>query len=78
MTRAVAPEHGNAGIGTMLLLKMLDEARLRGASRHFLEVRVSNEAAIAMYGKFGFRTIDLRRAYYPDNGEDAAVMLMED
>jgi ribosomal-protein-alanine N-acetyltransferase len=78
MTIAVAPEHRNAGIGTMLLMKMLDEARLRGASRHFLEVRVSNEAAIGMYEKFGFRAIDVRKAYYDDNGEDAAIMLMED
>jgi ribosomal-protein-alanine N-acetyltransferase len=74
MTVAVAPEHRNAGIGAMLFMKLLDEARLRGASRHFLEVRVSNAPAIGMYEKFGFKTIDVRKAYYENNGEDAAIM----
>jgi ribosomal-protein-alanine N-acetyltransferase len=77
MTIAVAPECRQAGIGAMMLMKLMDEARLRGASRFFLEVRVSNAPAIAMYEKFGFIKIDLRKAYYEDNKEDAAVMYKE-
>ncbi|MDR0596758.1 MAG: GNAT family N-acetyltransferase, partial [Clostridiales Family XIII bacterium] len=44
MTIAVAPEHRQAGIGAMMFMKLIDEARLRGARRFFLEVRVSNAA----------------------------------
>ncbi|MDR0520035.1 MAG: ribosomal protein S18-alanine N-acetyltransferase [Clostridiales Family XIII bacterium] len=78
MTIAVAPEHRQAGIGAMMFMKLMDEARLRGARRFFLEVRVSNAAAISMYEKFGFRTIDTRKAYYSDNKEDAAIMYKEE
>jgi ribosomal-protein-alanine N-acetyltransferase len=78
MTIAVAPEHRRSGIGAMLLMKLMDEARLRGASRWFLEVRASNAPAIGMYEKFGFKTIDVRKAYYENNKEDAVIMMKED
>jgi ribosomal-protein-alanine N-acetyltransferase len=78
MTIAVAPAHRQAGIGAMLLMKLLGEARLRGARRYFLEVRVSNAAAIAMYEKFGFARIDVRKKYYGNDREDAAIMYRED
>jgi ribosomal-protein-alanine N-acetyltransferase len=39
-----------------------------------LEVRPSNAVAIALYRKFGFRDVALRKRYYSDNGEDASVM----
>jgi ribosomal-protein-alanine N-acetyltransferase len=78
MTIAVTPEHRRSGIGAMLLMKLMDEARLRGASRYFLEVRASNKPAIGMYEKFGFKTIDIRKAYYENNKEDAAIMMKED
>jgi ribosomal-protein-alanine N-acetyltransferase len=78
MTVAVLPEHRNAGIGAMLFMKLMEEARLRGASRYFLEVRASNAPAIGMYEKFGFKRIDLRKAYYEDNDEDAVIMMRED
>ena len=39
-----------------------------------LEVRVSNEAATRLYSKFGFAPAATRKAYYPDNKEDALVM----
>ena len=41
-----------------------------------LEVRASNEAALAMYRKAGFRAAGFRRAYYSD-GEDAVLMNLE-
>jgi ribosomal-protein-alanine N-acetyltransferase len=78
MTIAVMPEHRGAGIGAMLLMKLLDEARLRGARRFFLEARASNAPALALYEKFGFRAIDVRKAYYEDNKEDAIVMMREE
>jgi [ribosomal protein S18]-alanine N-acetyltransferase len=46
-------------------------------ARYTLEVRTSNQAAIAMYERFGFRAAGHRRRYYHDNGEDALIMWLE-
>ena len=39
-----------------------------------LEVRKSNDTAQALYKKYGFREIGVRKGYYSDNREDAIVM----
>jgi len=39
-----------------------------------LEVRPSNEAALALYKKFGFRSVGRRPHYYTDNAEDAEIL----
>jgi ribosomal-protein-alanine N-acetyltransferase len=39
-----------------------------------LEVRPSNDVAVRLYEKFGFKVIGRRRGYYTDNNEDAIVM----
>ena len=39
-----------------------------------LEVRVSNEGAIRLYERVGFRGRGVRRGYYTDNREDALIM----
>ena len=39
-----------------------------------LEVRVSNLAAQALYEKYGFKKVGVRKRYYTDNNEDAYVM----
>ena len=39
-----------------------------------LEVRVSNETAIALYERLGFESRGIRRGYYTDNREDALIM----
>jgi ribosomal-protein-alanine N-acetyltransferase len=77
---SVARPAQRAGIGGRLLRQLFDEARERGASQFFLEVRPSNEAAIALYDRHGFESIGRRRGYYParDGGrEDAIVMRRE-
>jgi len=48
-----------------------------GTKKVFLEVRESNHAARALYTKFGFKPIGLRRGYYTDTREDAIVMFRE-
>jgi ribosomal-protein-alanine N-acetyltransferase len=75
---AVHPDWRDGGIATMLLQELLRIARGKGAARFTLEVRVSNEHALALYGKFGFRTAGYRKAYYADTGEDAAIMWLYD
>ena len=45
--------------------------------RAFLEVRAGNDAAQAMYKKFGFEVTGIRPKYYRDNDEDAILMTLE-
>jgi ribosomal-protein-alanine N-acetyltransferase len=42
-----------------------------------LEVRRSNQAAIRLYRKYGFRPVGIRPNYYLEDNEDAIVMLLE-
>jgi len=73
-TLAVDPAHQGRKIGERLLLALLEEGILQGASRSTLEVRESNRAAQHLYRKYGFYEAALRRSYYTDNGENAVVM----
>jgi ribosomal-protein-alanine N-acetyltransferase len=73
-TVAVDRRRRGLGIGHRLLLALIDRAVTRGARWMTLEVRQSNAVALALYRKFGFREVALRKRYYSDNGEDAAVM----
>ena len=70
---AVHPEYRRRGIGGALLGLVEEEAVRRGAARAFLEVRVGNTTALALYEKCGYKTLRRRKKYYPD-GEDAFVM----
>ncbi|MDR7433951.1 MAG: ribosomal protein S18-alanine N-acetyltransferase [Armatimonadota bacterium] len=73
-TIAVDPRYRRQSIGERLLLALIEEAIRRGARWMTLEVRKSNTAAQALYRKYGFRDIGVRRGYYSDNREDAIVM----
>ncbi len=72
----VAPEWQGQGLGLGLLHAVSALGRDRGLSQLFLEVRESNHRARALYRRFGFIEVGMRRAYYPAaNGrEDAVVM----
>lgn len=68
--------HGK-GVGRMQLDKVVEIAREKGMSSILLEVRPSNERALAVYLRYGFAQIGKRKGYYPaaDNTrEDAIVM----
>lgn len=71
---AVAPEHRGAGLGGGLMDAALLEVERRGAESVFLEVRVSNAAARALYASRGFVEISRRKNYYRTPVEDALVM----
>ena len=77
-TIAVRPDQQRQGIATRLLLALATEARRRGTTALTLEVRVSNEAARALYGRFGFVPAGVRKNYYAEVGEDALVMWAHD
>ncbi|MEV5742189.1 ribosomal protein S18-alanine N-acetyltransferase [Microbispora rosea] len=75
-TIAVLADHRRAGVGTALMDALLTEAARRGAVSVFLEVRADNPPAQAMYERFGFRRLGLRRRYYED-GTDAITMVKD-
>lgn len=76
-TVAVDPDHQRRGIGLKLMLGMVDEALARGAKSVSLEVRKTNDPAKALYERFGFRPIGVRKGYYTETGEDAIVMWVD-
>jgi ribosomal-protein-alanine N-acetyltransferase len=72
---AVDPDRRREGIASALMDEILGGDAGRSAGVVTLEVRAGNEAAIALYRRFGFYEVAMRPRYYPDDGEDAVVML---
>ena len=70
---ATHPSFRRRGVAARLLTHGLEQARQVGLEKVFLEVRINNAGAIALYRRFGFREISRRPGYYAD-GEDALVM----
>jgi len=70
---AVHPEYYRQGIGTALILRLMEILKEQGASAVRLEVRKSNIAAQKMYAKLGFKIAHTLQKY--ENGEDCVVML---
>lgn len=73
-TVAVDPDYRRNGIGRRLTQEILNRAQAHGLVCATLEVRASNDPAIRLYEGLGFEQAARRRAYYPDNQEDAIVM----
>lgn len=71
---AIRPELRGRGYGARLLEEVVSVCRARGVTSLYLEVRASNEAAIGLYERFGFRDVGRRRDYYQRPTEDARVM----
>ena len=70
---AVHPDYRRRGIARRLLSESLRRLRAEGAIGAMLEVRPSNESAIALYRTVGFEAMRIREHYYQD-GEAALVM----
>ncbi|MES3040894.1 MAG: ribosomal protein S18-alanine N-acetyltransferase [Pseudomonadota bacterium] len=73
---AITPSQRGQGLGRELLRQLMDEVLAVGVTIWFLEVRVSNLAAIGLYQSLGYNELSLRRNYYdgPDGKEDALLM----
>jgi ribosomal-protein-alanine N-acetyltransferase len=78
VTVAVRPERRREGFGRVLVHGLVNVAIGHGMALATLEVRTSNAAARALYGKYGFYEVGLRKKYYSDNHEDAVIMTTED
>ncbi|MCA9750932.1 MAG: ribosomal protein S18-alanine N-acetyltransferase [Gemmatimonadetes bacterium] len=71
---AVSPDEQGRGLGASLLTHVLEEGRRRGMVWATLEVRPSNVRALALYERFGFEKIAVRKRYYANDREDAWVL----
>jgi [ribosomal protein S18]-alanine N-acetyltransferase len=73
-TIGVDPAYHGRGIGRRLLAELLDFA---DGGPVYLEVRVDNAPAIALYASAGFGTVGVRKRYYQVSGADAYTMLRD-
>lgn len=65
------------GIGMALAQALIQYAANLGVQYMTLEVRKSNLVAQGMYRKLGFEKLSIRKRYYPDNNEDALLMVLQ-
>lgn len=73
---SIAKAYQKQGLGRCLLQHMLSQAKAQQAANVFLEVRMSNASAIALYENTGFNEMAIRRGYYPAvNGREDAVLM---
>ena len=77
-TIATAPAYQRVGVATALILDGIHALRRTGIKHLSLEVAAGNEPAKALYRRFGFVPVGVRRNYYPRTGEDALVMWVYD
>jgi ribosomal-protein-alanine N-acetyltransferase len=73
---AVKTTYRRQGIGQALVRALLQAFVGHGVARVFLEVRESNAAAIAFYGKLAFREVGRREGYYREPEETALVLAL--
>ncbi len=73
----VADAHRNKGVGRFLMSQSIEELKARKIDTVFLEVRVSNTAAIKLYESFGFEQIGVRKYFYSNPVEDAICMRLD-
>lgn len=71
---AVDAKFRRLGIANKLLNILEEKGHERGINAFFLEVRESNEAAIKLYEKQGFKHLGKRKNFYEKPREDALIM----
>ena len=69
----VDPDQRKKNYGQKMMEELFEKARSGGCEYMSLEVRESNTAAIKLYEKLGFVTVNVSKGYYSDN-ENAIVM----
>jgi ribosomal-protein-alanine N-acetyltransferase len=76
---AIAPAHQGKGLGARLIRHGIDWSASQGAQRLYLEVRLSNQKALALYRHMGFVEIGQRKGYYPASaGREDGLVLCRD
>jgi [ribosomal protein S18]-alanine N-acetyltransferase len=74
MNIAVDPDQRGRGVARALFDRLFELTAGDDSRGYTLEVRVSNQEAIRLYDRLGFRSKGVRRGYYTDNREDALIM----
>lgn len=74
---AVAPDCRRQGLGRKLLCTLTELLHSRGIEALFLEVRPTNQAALALYSDLGFVQVGRRPKYYVNQTEDALILRKE-
>ncbi len=74
----IHPDYHRQSLGSLLLHTLLSDALEKKLERATLEVVTSNEVAISLYKKFGFKVAGTRKKYYPKTGEDALILWRND
>jgi [ribosomal protein S18]-alanine N-acetyltransferase len=74
---AIHPDFRRRGIAAGLLRFIQSDASSSGIDKLCLEVRSTNDGAIALYRQAGFVVAGIRKGYYERDGEDALVMTHE-
>ncbi len=73
---AVSEKYRRNGVGRALINHLISYCRENHADCATLEVRISNNAAIALYESFGFERVGVRPRYYDCPVEDAVLMTL--
>ena len=76
-TIAVRADLRRQGLGRVLMQSVLADVSRDGVTRATLEVRRSNEAALALYRGLGFVVSAVRPRYYTQPEEDALILWRE-
>ncbi len=71
----VSQYYRGKGIGTALMGELINRLAPFNASRIFLELRKSNDAALRLYKKMGFQIVAIRKQYYCNPTEEGILML---
>ena len=77
-TIATAPAYQRNGVAITMIVDALRTLRASGVKHISLEVASNNEPAQALYRRFGFAPVAVRKGYYPVTGQDAIVMWVYD
>lgn len=77
MNIAVDPAFRRRSVARLLIEALVAQLRTRSVTSLTLEVRASNETAIALYEKTGFRQVGRRPSYYRHPKEDAWILRKE-
>lgn len=71
---AIDPRFRRAGVGMKMLSCLIECGRNAGVQRFLLDVRVSNEGAVSLYEKAGFKKVVKQKNFYEKPVEDAWLM----
>ena len=74
---AVMPEKQRRGVASSLLTAALERLSAAGAKSVWLEVRESNQGAIAFYERHGFRRAGRRQGYYASPPDAALILTLQ-